>query len=361
MSSKMDLSGIDRRIGGLFMVGLPGTALDGETDGFIQKYRPAGLILFSRNIRNPLQLAMLCNDLQDRAMKYHGVPLFLSVDQEGGRVARLGKPFTLFPGNTAIGKDPSPVERALHFARTTAKEMRLVGLNMDLAPVVDVLRGKPEKHLEGRAFGGDPGKVALLGSTVIRELQANGIMAVAKHFPGLGGTTLDPHHQLPTINVPASELERVDLVPFAAAIDSDVSAIMTSHARYPALDADNPATLSKRIIMSVLRERMGFNGLIISDDLEMGAIRKKWGVAGGIAASFAAGADILLVCQDQKRAVEGIELLKENLIRDESLSLRLDQSLARIAAAKTRFLRDWEKASSEEVRSYFGLPADGRG
>jgi len=174
------------------MAGMPGFHLDDDTEALIRDYCLGGIILFSRNIQDPLQLAGLCNELQERAMKYHGIPLFLAIDQEGGPVARLREPFTVFPGNAVIGAAPEPEKMASRFARITAKEMTLVGLNMNLAPVVDVRVGRLEAHLEGRIFGDDAVTVALLGRTIIEGLQERGVMAVAKHFPGPCAAPVDP-------------------------------------------------------------------------------------------------------------------------------------------------------------------------
>jgi beta-N-acetylhexosaminidase len=230
------------------MVGVPGPALDKETDELIREGHIGGIILFSRNVENPLQLAALCRDLQAAASKRQDPPLFLAVDQEGGRVARLKEPFRSFPGNAAIGMDEEPVKKAIEFATVTSREMGMVGLNMNLAPVVDVQRGEIEKHLAGRSFGEDPEVVAFLGRTVVKHLQKNGIMAVAKHFPGLGRADVDPHFHLPKINIDLEELERVNFPPFAAAIEEGVCGIMTSHAMYPALDPERPATLSPLVV-----------------------------------------------------------------------------------------------------------------
>ena len=337
------------------MAGMPGTALDEHTDELIRDYCIGGVVLFSRNIENPLQLATLCNALQERSLKYHGVPLFLAIDQEGGPVARLKEPFTSFPGNTAIGEDLQPIEKAGDFARITAMEMTLVGLNMDFAPVVDVRRGEPEKHLAGRTFGDEPEKVSVLGRVVVKVLQENGVMATAKHFPGLGRATLDPHHHLPTIEADAAEIEKINIPPFLAAIKEGVSAIMSSHAIYPALDPDSPATMSHRILTGLIRDNMGFEGLVITDDLEMGAIKKNWGVAEGAVASFEAGADILLICEDQKSVHESFEKLKKKVINGEIGPGRLQQSLTRITAAKAAFLTKIKPVSLEKITSYFRL------
>jgi beta-N-acetylhexosaminidase len=355
LHSILDLSELDTKIGRLFMAGMPGSRVDSGTESLIRDYGLGGVILFKRNVQDPVQLATLCNDLQDMAMEYHGIPLFLSIDQEGGPVARLKEPFTRFPGNRAIGEDPRPVDKAMEFARITAREMSLVGLNMDLAPVVDVRRGEPEKHLEGRIFSDNPEEVALLGRKVIEVLQENGVMAVAKHFPGLGKTSLDPHHHLPTIEADTVEMEEINIPPFESAITARVSTVMTSHAIYPALDPEVPATLSHRILTGLLRGSLNFSGLIMTDDLDMGAISKHWGLAEGAAASFEAGADILLICGDQDGVLESIEILRGKLIRGEIQHKRFRESLDRIKKTKTRFLKEMKRVSLDEVRDYFGL------
>ena len=354
MHPSLDLSELGGEIGRLFMAGMPGTVLDSDTEILIRQHCLGGVILFSRNIEDPIQLYNLCTDLQKAAAKSAcGEPLYIAIDQEGGRVARLKEPFTIFPGNSSIGENPESETRAEEFARITAQEMRLVGLNMNLAPVVDVRRGIPENHLVGRTFSDDPEKVSSLGSKVVKVLQSNGILSVAKHFPGLGRTSIDPHHHLPTINVDESEMEGINLPPFKAAIAEGVSGIMTSHAMYPMLDAKYPSTLSKKIISGLLRKQLGFKKLIITDDLEMGAIKEKWGVPEGILLSFKAGADILLVCQDQNMVLEGMIKIRNSVLSGEIQVKRVHQSLERISKAKTLFLKDRKKTSEETVRAYF--------
>ncbi len=339
------------------MVGMPEPHLDKETDSLIREGCIGGIILFSRNIEDPLQLASLCCDLQAAGFKGHGSPLFLAVDQEGGRVARLKEPFRSFPGNAAIGMDEEPGKRAIEFATVTSKEMKIVGLNMNLAPVVDVQRGEIEKHLAGRSFGEDPDVVAFLGRTVVKHLQKNGIMAVAKHFPGLGRADVDPHFHLPKINIDLEEMERINFPPFAAAIEEGVCGIMTSHAIYPALDPEGPATLSPMVLTEVLRQRMGFRGLTITDDLEMGAIAGHWSVADGALKSFQAGADILLICKDQGHVRESLDLMRQALKKGAISPERFAQSLERIRKMKARFLGHREELSLAGVREYFKISA----
>jgi len=355
MHPTLELSELDTKIGRLFMAGMPGPELDKYTESLIRDFCLGGVILFTRNIESPIQLAALCNHLQEKAIKYHGIPLFLAIDQEGGRVARLGNPFTQFPGNSAIGHGSRSEERAEQFALVTAREMSLVGLNMNLAPVLDVQRNKAERHLEGRMFSDDPDKVALLGRIVVRTLQENGVMAVAKHFPGLGKTSVDPHHDLPTIEVGPQEMEEVNLSPFMGAVAEGVSAIMTSHAIYPFLEPRLPATFSREILTVLLRQRLGFQGMVITDDLEMGAIKKWWGVVHGAVASFEAGADIILICQDQEIVMECMQKFRREVLQGNIPMGRVEQSVGRIMKAKSRFLGNWEKTSLEETSTYFAL------
>jgi beta-N-acetylhexosaminidase len=279
--------------------------------------------------------------------------MFLAIDQEGGRVARLAEPFTRFPGNAAIGGSPDPDARALEYAETTAREMSLVGLNMNMAPVLDVANPAMDAHLQGRSFSDDPLKVAALGRIVIDTFQQAGIIAVGKHFPGLGRSDRDPHLHLPTASATLEEMESVHLPPFAAAIEAGVSAIMSSHALYPSLDPGVPASLSRKIMNGLLRDKMGFCGLIISDDLEMGAIEKERKLPQGASDAFEAGIDLLLICEDQSLLRESVEYLRNKVLREEISSERLHESLGRIAAAKKRFLSPRKRIVLKRVKEYF--------
>jgi beta-N-acetylhexosaminidase len=350
----LELSEVTQRIGPLFIGGMPGTTLDDNTANLIKQYHLGGIILFERNVTDPLQLAILCRDLQMVSMEASGLPLLLAIDQEGGRVARLKGPFTQFPGNAAIGESPNPQRSALHFAKTVAGEMSLVGLNMNMAPVVDVTQPNMEAHLVGRSFSPDPSLVTTLGKIVINTLQQGGIMAVAKHFPGLGKSDLDPHLHLPHINATSAEIESVHLPPFAGAIEAKVAAIMSSHAVYPALDPGKPATLSRKIVTQLLREQMHFDGLVVSDDLEMGAIAKARGLPQAAADAFEAGIDLLLICNNQSQLLSSMELMRDKALREQILPERLEASLKRITTYKRLFLHPLKKISLEAVRGYFG-------
>jgi len=353
MNPILDLTEITQKIGRLFIGGIPGPELDTNTIRLIKNYHLGGIILFSRNIEDPVQLARLCKDIQKVAMESSGYPLFLAIDQEGGRVARLKPPFSQFQGNANIGGGPNPEKSALQFASTTAREMSLVGLNMNMAPVIDVAQVHMDPHLVGRSFSQDPFLVTKLGKIVINTLQQGGIMAVAKHFPGLGKSDLDPHLHLPTIHATFKEMESVHLAPFRGAIEANVAAIMSSHAVYPALESGTPATLSEKIITDLLRKRMRFSGLIISDDLEMGAIAKERGLPEGAADAFVAGVDLLLICKSQSILLDSIELIRDKILKGNILYERLENSLERINNYKKHFLFPRKKIALKVVKEYF--------
>ena len=354
MNPTLDVSEITQNVGRLFIAGIPGPEADPDTMNLIRNYHLGGIIVFSRNIRDPLQLARLCMNLQKVSMEDSGFPLFLAVDQEGGRVARLKPPFTQFPGNEAIGRSPDPEQSALHFASITAKEMTLVGLNMNMAPVLDVAQPNMDPHLLGRSFSDDPVLVAKLGKIVIDALQHAGIMAVGKHFPGLGKSDRDPHLHLPIVHATLEEMESTHLPPFAGAIEAKVSAIMSSHAVYTALDPGIPATLSRRIMTELLRNKMGFGGLIISDDLEMGAIARERGLPQGAADAFEAGIDLLLICSSQEDLIASIELIRDRVLKGDISEQRLEISLERIKRYKRRFLSPPQRISLDAVEKQFG-------
>jgi beta-N-acetylhexosaminidase len=210
------------------MVGFEGTECSRELEFLIDEIKVGGIILFTRNLLDPRQIKHLCLSAQEYARSRGQPPLLIAIDQEGGQVARLKKPFTRFAGNPGM-ESRLDAER---FAQITAAELAEVGINMNMAPVLDVAFGGPESIMAGRSFGRDPLWVSDLGTTVIEHLQQNGIMSVAKHFPGIGRTTLDSHLDMPDLDIDLNTLKTTDLLPFEAAIQSKVAGIMLAHIRY---------------------------------------------------------------------------------------------------------------------------------
>lgn len=345
-----------KALGQLFMVGLPGSDLDTETRDLIHRYGIGNFILFRRNVVDPLQLAKLCRDLKAACQDKGLAPPLISIDQEGGPVARLKPPFSQFSGAAGIAKAANPEAEAYRFAYITAKELKLVGCNMNLAPVMDLDVPGTDPVMEKRTLGSDPESVGHLGSIIIKGLQKQGILATAKHFPGIGGVKLDPHRDLPVMETSASILEKRELIPFRKAIAAKVAAIMTAHVNYPDIDPHLPATLSHVFITDLLRTRMGFNGLVVTDDLEMGAIEKHFHVEESAVQAVRAGADILLICHDKEKIVRAFEAVRTLLEKDEAARLRLKESLERIVTAKEQYNIEVEPGISEAaIKEYFQI------
>jgi len=287
--------------GQCLMVGFEGPALDDDLRAMIGEMHVGGLILFTRNVSDPHGLAELCGAVQALSLETGHPPLMICVDQEGGPVARLGPPFTVFPGNRAVGKAESP-NGAREFGITTARELKGVGITMNLAPVLDVMeQGVHAPVMADRVFGDDPELVADLGRVVIEALQQGGVAATAKHFPGMGRAVADPHRDVAHIDTQRHVLESRDLVPFGVAIQSGVEAVMLSHVVYQALDPLWPASLSSVIAKDLLRGTMGFKGVTITDDLDMGAIEEHFDVETVVRRICDADIDIALICRDRAK------------------------------------------------------------
>ena len=274
------------------MVGFEGKQFNQDLKVLIRDLKVGGVILFSHNTETPAQLKELCTAIQEYTEIINQPPLIIAIDQEGGQVARLKEPFSQFPGNPAM-KD---VDDAIYFAETSAAELNRAGVNMNLAPVMDVAPREISSIMATRAFGHDPEWVSKMGLTVISHLQQHNIMAVAKHFPGIGRTVADSHVDLPACEHGLSNLKSCDLIPFARSIAQEVAGIMLSHVIYPKIDPQWPASLSKKIAHNLLREDMRFSGVSMTDDLDMGAIIKHYDIKTAVRQILQAGIDMLLVC-----------------------------------------------------------------
>jgi beta-N-acetylhexosaminidase len=316
------------------MVGFDGTKFNRELRYLIDGFKVGGIILFAGNLIAPDQINQLCLSVQEYAAASGQPSLFIAIDQEGGQVARLKEPFTQFPGNPAI-KDQ---EDARHFAEVTAAELSRTGINMNLAPVLDVAFNAEKSIMAGRSFGADPVWVADLGSTVIEHLQQSKIMAVAKHFPGIGRTTLDSHVEMPTLDIDFETLTATDLLPFEAAIKREVSGIMLSHILYSQIDSQWPASLSAIITRSVLRDQMGFNGVVLTDDLDMGAITKRYDIKTAVSRILAADIDIALICHQGPDIENAFKTILSAHESSPKIKAAGQESAKRILRLKERFL-----------------------
>jgi len=317
------------------MFGFDGIRINDDVRHLIDGLKVGGLILFRRNIDAPEQVTDLCRSVQQFAADCGQPPLFIAVDQEGGEVARLRKPFTLFPGNPKMTGTADAVE----FAETTASELTGIGINMNMAPVLDIAPEGMDSVMINRAFGADPRWVSTLGTTVIRELQQRNIMAVGKHFPGIGRTTLDSHLDLPELDIDPDVMEKADLLPFRAAIDSGVSAMMMSHVRYGKIDSQWPASLSGALAGRLLRGKMGFDGVVMTDDLDMGAIANHYDMETVITRVVEADIDIAMICHRSRKMETAFEVLLNRARTSGAEKDKMMGSVKRIMRLKEKYLR----------------------
>jgi beta-N-acetylhexosaminidase len=327
-------SAIRRDIGQLLIGSLAGRTITPEIRSLAREFSLGGVTLFSRNIEAPEQVAELSIDVQTLASE---LPLWVSVDQEGGRVARLRKPFTEWPPMAVLGRSGS-VELASRFAAALAAELRAVGITLDYAPVLDIHTNPKNPVIGDRALADDAELVARLGAAIVRGMQDSGVAACGKHFPGHGDTTVDSHLELPLVEHPPDRIRRVECVPFRAAIKADVAFIMTAHVLVPSLD-DKPATLSPRVVQALLRDELGFPGVILSDDLEMNAIAQSFAIPEAAVQAVVAGCDAVLICSgDVETQAATLEALV-HAVEDGRIAYgRVEDALTRLRHAKERFL-----------------------
>lgn len=344
---------LEEALGQLFMVGIAGPHFKADAEFLLKKIKAGGFILFKRNYQDPYQLSELCRRLQTEALAIQGLPLLISIDQEGGRVLRLGPPYTRIPDPAAMAGGDNPEETVRRYARISAAELKLAGIGLNLSPVLDVnLRG-PEGLMASRCLGSDPKTVARLGRLYIEELQQQGVMATAKHFPGIGDIELDPHQDLPIQPKEKEALEGVELVPFREALAVPVDGVMMTHTIYPAWDPRWPASLSAAIITGLLREEMGYRGLIVTDDLEMGAIGRHFEIEEAVYQAFLAQADILLICHDPEKIERAYRYLLRKFKEGRLAEGRLKESVERILFLKMKYLQKPFPPAEETIRAYF--------
>jgi beta-N-acetylhexosaminidase len=330
---------IEEKVGQLFFVGIGGTTVDAATEALLNEIAPGGICLFARNIREARQTRDLLVELRERT---NHTP-FLSLDQEGGLVDRLRRLITPMPAANLF-KD---LATAARYGSTVAEAVRILGFNIDFAPVVDVITKHRESVSNGmfsRAYGENAEQAAEFAGAFLDTLQSAGCIGCVKHFPGLGAAEVDSHEELPQVNISDDELRTVDLVPYRRLLDRNlVHAVMVAHAAYPntGLQEESPdgkllpSSLSGNFITGLLRTELQFDGLVITDDLEMGAIINNFGIGEGCVLAIIAGADMLAICADPDRIREGFRSVLDAVESGRISEDRLDESLRRIEAARS--------------------------
>ena len=346
---------LEEQIGQLLMVGFPGTTVTPEIIELIQKHHVGGVILFSRNVGDAQQVLELTQNLQSIA-KAAGqrYPLCIATDQENGMVQRLGKSATQFPGNMALGAIGSE-QLAYEVAEATGRELLALGINYNLAPVVDVNNNAANPVIGVRSFGEDPREVAHLGAAAVSGYHHAGVISCLKHFPGHGDTTVDSHLSLPTLPYMLERLESLELLPFQSGIAAGADSVMIAHIAFPALTGDDtlPATLSAAIVRGLLREKLGFTGVIISDCLEMNAISETVGIGPGAVMALQAGIDLVLISHLYERQRAGIAAIVQ-AVHEGTLSRDvIHQAVERVLRLKEQRL-SWESLPGDAVSNEVG-------
>jgi beta-N-acetylhexosaminidase len=343
-----------RQAGQRLMVGFDGHEASADVKKMIREYGAGSVILFARNVASPEQVAELVRELQGVARDAgHELPLLMAVDQEGGRVARMRAPWTVWPPLRAVGLQGSE-ETARKMGEALAAELHACGFRLDFAPVMDVDTNAKNPIIGDRAFGADPDLVGRLGVAMIRGLEENGVAACAKHFPGHGDTDVDSHLELPSVEHSRGRLEDVELRPFRMAVAAGVASIMTAHVVVRELDDSVPATLSPRIIDGLLRREMKYDGVIFSDDMEMKAVAKRWPPGPAAVLAAKAGCDVLPVCATHDMQVAALEGLVKAVESGEVAWKAMEDSCARVRRLKERFVLPWRDPDPQAARAAAG-------
>lgn len=325
---------LEQMVGQRLMVGFKGTDLNDDLRFLVRKLGVGGIILFKRNLVAPDQIRRLCRGVQRYAAELGLPPLFIAVDQEGGCVSRLPPPYSQFEGNPAMSSE----EDARRFAEITGKELSEAGFNMNMAPVLDIAHADCDSIMAARAFGADPDWVARLGNLVIEGFQRQGIMAVAKHFPGIGRTVLDSHMDLPSLSADYESLVNYDLLPFNKAIERRVDGMMLSHIIYEGIDPKWPASLSRRITADLLRSQLQFEGVVLTDDLDMGAIENHFDIRTVVDRLMIADIDIALICHSMEKMEAAFEQMIQSAVDSQELRRSMKKSFERIMRLKQKYL-----------------------
>jgi beta-N-acetylhexosaminidase len=337
-AAEFDGDNMTDKIGQLLIIGLRDKVLTPDEAEFIVKNNIGGVILFARNIESPQQVSELCRQIQAcRHKQYNKLPLFISIDNEGGRVARLKSPFTEWPPVAQLGKIDS-TSVAFKFSYSMGQELRAVGINLDFAPCVDVFTNPKNTVIGDRAVSSDPEKVAKIASAVVRGYIKSGIIPCAKHFPGHGNTVIDSHLDLPVEDADMERLKSVELVPFKKVFRARLDMVMTAHIKFPKIDPEFPVTLSEKFIKGLIREELRYKNLIITDDLDMKALANNYPVEKIPVLALKAGCDMLLYCnvfEHPQIALDSVaKAVKDGVLK----AGQIDESYNRVMSLKKDML-----------------------
>lgn len=351
IQDKLKELSVSEKVGQLIMAGMDGTEVDEAAKELIRTYNVGGFIFYSTNIKKENEAVQLFNDLRQlNTQQKSGVPLFMSVDEEGGKVSRMPPTLKKIPSAKKVG-DTKNEQLATQIGKVIGDQLQSFGLNMDYAPVLDVNSNPKNPVIGDRAYGNEINIVSQMGIAVMKGLQQRNIIPVVKHFPGHGDTSVDSHIGLPIVNHNLKRLRELELVPFKQAIAKGADAVMIAHILMPEIDKSAPASFSSIIIHDLLREELGFTGVVISDDMTMGAITKHYDMGEAAVKFILAGGNVVLVGHGMENIQSVAKALTEAVQQGEITTQMLDERVAQVLQVKQKYrLTDHQQASGPDVK-----------
>nr|WP_106781919.1 beta-N-acetylhexosaminidase [Lysinibacillus timonensis] len=329
---------LEEKIGQMIFAGVDGTSYDKHAESLIHQYTIGGIIFNKLNLSSPEQTVNYINKLKDEN-SLNPLPLFLGVDQEGGRVAKLPGNLTYIPDNLQIGKVSNP-EFSYEIGRTLAKEVNAFGFNMNFAPILDINSNPHNPVIGDRSFGNNAQLVTKLGIATMKGIQSENTIAVVKHFPGHGDTATDSHLELPTVNKTLEELQQLELIPFKEAIHEGADVVMIAHILLPEIDEKNPSSMSEVIISDILRNQLHFEGVVMTDDMTMQAITNHYDIGLASVQSIRAGSDIIMIAHNYDNVSTVMKHIKDAVSTGEISEERINESVLRIIQLKQKYKLD---------------------
>lgn len=341
---------LEEKIGQMLIFSYNGTSLTTDASNAISQYKLGNFIHMGYNVPDGITAGLFTTELQNKIVATTKIPGFICIDQEGGRVARLVNGGTRFIGNMAIAATNNP-ENAYLVGEATGEELRNYGINFDLAPVLDVNNNPNNPVINNRSYSDNAITVSLFGQQMIAGLAESNVMGCAKHFPGHGNTSTDSHTSLPKITSTKEDLYAIELAPFISAIASGIDAIMTTHIIFSAIDKEYPATLSRAVLTDLLRDELGYQGIIVTDGMEMKAIADNYGVAQAAVLAVKAGAD-MLAYTTMNNPITAHQAIKAAVINGEISEARINDSVRRILLKKVKYNLFDHYLPSDDYQNY---------
>jgi beta-N-acetylhexosaminidase len=349
ISEQIKKMSLTEKIGQLVIAGIDSYENDEHSKALIESYKVGGFILLGQNIKDTKQTLELVNSLKISNSK-NKIPLFFGIDEEGGRITRLPKEFAKLPTNKVIGEKNNS-SLSYKIGSLLGEEVKAFGLNMNFAPVLDVNSNAKNPVIGDRSFGSNVDIVSKLGIQTMKGIQAQNIIAGVKHFPGHGDTSVDSHVGLPVVSNDLNRLKSLELIPFSKAIENGADVVMVAHILLPKIDKDNPATFSKAVITDILRGYLKYDGVVITDDMTMGAIVKNYDIGEAAVKSLNAGSDIILVCHDFEKETAVLKAINTAVQNKTLTEKSIDEKVYRVLKLKQKYNIKDEKIDSVNVKA----------